>query len=245
MQPAVQGSTFPPVSDPAGYPWPPLEASAIVTAAAVMPVLVDGSHWATIDAHLKTAGAAPLSDRHAVLAIGSNRSLVALRRKYARVPGWVLPTLRVTVAGLDVGHAACVSGPGWIPWAPKAGDRSLRCSYEVSFLDDEALAVLDATEPNYHRSALPPEHDVLLEDGQVLEGVDLYCSRHSLIGGPDGIAVPAGGQVQALELVAAALGRAVTHADLAADPGLREQAREAFAAAAVGDGLTAATINAA
>jgi hypothetical protein len=150
----------------------------------------------------------------------------------------------VTVAGLDVGHAACVSGPGWIPWAPKATDMSVRCSYEVSFLDDEALDVLDATEPNYHRSALPPDHDVRLEDGQALDGVDLYCSRHGLIGA-DGIAVPAGDQGRALELVAAALGRTVTHADLAADASLREQAREAFAVAAVGDGLAAATINAA
>jgi hypothetical protein len=242
VQPAVHANASPPASDPAGYPWPPLNTSAIVAAEAIVPVLVDGSHWATIDAHLNTAGAAPMSERQAVLAIGSNRSLVALRRKYARVPDWVIPTLRVTVAGLDVGHAACVSGPGWIPWAPKTTDLSVRCSYEVSFLNDEALAVLDATEPNYHRNTLPPEHDVRLDDSQVLEGVDLYCSRHGLIGA-DGIAVLAGGQTRALELVTAALGRAVTHADLAADGSLREQAREAFAAAAVGDGLTAAAIN--
>ncbi|WP_205327046.1 hypothetical protein [Glycomyces sp. YM15] len=243
MQAPVHASA--PASDPAGYPWLPLNTSAIVTADAVEPVLVDGSHWTTINAHLSAAGSAPMSERHAVLAIGSNRSLVALRRKYARVPGWVLPTLRVTVPGLDVGHAACVSRPGWIPWAPRVGTFGVRCSYEVAFLDGDTLAVLDATEPNYHRAALPPEHDVRLENGEVLVGVDLYCSRHGLIGGADGIAVPAGRQVQALELVAAALGRAVTHADLAADDGLREEAREAFAATAVSDGLAAAAVKAA
>ncbi|WP_284075274.1 hypothetical protein [Glycomyces harbinensis] len=46
----------------------------------------------------------------------------------------------------------------------------------MPFFDVETLAVLDATEPNYHRSALPAERDVRLEDGQVLEGVDLYRS---------------------------------------------------------------------
>lgn len=244
MQAAVHTGAPTPRSDPAGYPWPPLAASVIVTAETVVPVPVDGSHWAAIDTHLKTAGAAPLPERHPVLAIGSNRSLVALRRKYARVPGWVIPTLSVTVAGLDVGHAACVSGPGWIPWAPRVVDHDLRFRYEVSYLDDDALAVLDATEPNYHRRALPPEHVVLVGDGQVLDGVDLYCSRHGLIGS-DGVAVPAGGQTRALELVAAVLGRAVTHADLAADVGLREQVREAFARTAVDDGFAAAAVNAA
>ncbi|GAA2136798.1 hypothetical protein GALLR39Z86_39750 [Glycomyces algeriensis] len=34
---------------------------------------------------------------------------------------------------------------------------------------------------------------VRLEDGEALGGIDLYCSRHGLIGGADGIAVPAGG----------------------------------------------------
>ena len=228
-------------SEPAGYPWPPLQGSCLITADAVVPVRVDdaGGHWTAIDAHLAAAGAAPMAQRQAVLAIGSNRSLVALRRKYAPLPGWIIPTLNVAVAGIGVSHAACVSGPGWIPWAPLVADSRQWFRYAVSFVDNHELALLDSTEPNYVRRLLPPVHTVQLENGDVLDGVHLYCSRHGLITGEDGMPVPAGTQREALQLAAAALGQAVTHAQLAASACLREQVRVAFTPTAAADGLAA------
>jgi hypothetical protein len=53
-----------------------------------------------------------------------------------------------------VGHSAHVSAGGYVPAAPYVGDG--HTDAVVGWFDDEQLALVDATEPNYHRLALDP-----------------------------------------------------------------------------------------
>lgn len=242
--------TSPAASDPAGYPWTPLPRSCLITADTVAPMRctlsanrTDPLMWTVeadtgthgLDTVLAEHGVPLLRDRFPVLSIGSNRSAVALRRKYAALDAWAIPVTAVTVTGLALGYAACVSGPGWVPWAPRA-EADAVLDLQIAWVSDEERAILDATEPNYVRSPLPDVCRAVVH-GQYLEDVTLYRSRHGLIGDAAGGPHPAGDQTTGLALVAAALGRACSHAEFAIDATLRDAARAALAVSAVIDGF--------
>lgn len=69
-------------------------------------------------------------------------------------------------AGIAVGHSAHVSVRGYIPAAPYPAP-GVTSGLHISWFDDEQLAALDATEPNYDRV---PFGDV-----------DLYVSRWGVL----------------------------------------------------------------
>ena len=129
---------------PEQYPWRPIDQPG---------VLADGYFHPSdeIDGLLEARGTSPMAERHRVLSVGSNASFDVVHRKMARA-GLAAP-LAMTItrhSGIAVGHSAHVSLPGYIAAAP------YRCSgcvrrFVALHLDDEQLAALDATEPNYSR----------------------------------------------------------------------------------------------
>ena len=92
-----------------------------------------------------------------------------------------VPMVLAEVGGIFSGVSAHVSKAGYIPAAPVA------CPGEVSrlfvlWLDDEQLAVLDETEPNYHRCSLPAhEFPVSLPSGEPVSACHAYVSRHGCL----------------------------------------------------------------
>ncbi len=145
---------------PEHYPWEPIHTEGVLVQGAFTPST-------DTDRTLREHGGSPLADRHRVIAVGSNASPAVMDRKMRRA-GIDRP-LAMTFerhAGIAVGHSAHVSLPGYIATAP------YRCSHCVHrfvtvHLDDEQVAALDATEPNYDRIA----HD----------GAWLYASRWQVI----------------------------------------------------------------
>lgn len=251
--------------DPADYPWTPLRENTLLAATAAWPMSYRadadeddvearlGTAWTvdrgegegegetSLDAALAALGVPGLAERRPVLAIGSNRSAAALRRKFGTDTSWAIPVLCADVEGVYVGYAACVSTPGWIPWAPMRVTCDNRFhAWPVLLLTESELAILDASEPNYRRLPLDTECRVFVDSGPLSEAfadpVELYRSRHGLIADADGIPVHAQDQGVGLALVEQALGRIVDD-QLADDPDLRDAARLALAEHAVDDGF--------
>lgn len=134
-----------------------------------------------LDQFLRNAGASPVADRTAVLAVGSNASPAQVRRKMANAG---LPTLvpitAVCVRGLAVGVSAHVSRPGYLPATP-VPDPAAVSDLWVVWLDTAALTVMDATEPNYQRVRLSSRHAVHLTPGQPVMSCWVYRSRHGYL----------------------------------------------------------------
>lgn len=123
-----------------------------------------------------------VSRLHAVVAVGSNAAPEVLASKLttARVP--FVPATMLDVA---VGHSAHVSVRGFIAASPYPCPGA-QTPVTISWLDDDALAALDATEPNYDRVTLASIGGSL--DGGAAsapfprpEHVDLYVSWHGVI----------------------------------------------------------------
>jgi hypothetical protein len=130
-------------------------------------------------------GGADVRGRTPVAAVGSNAAPAVLARKLAALAsGWVAMEPRA-LPGVRVGHSAHVSVHGYVPAAPYVGEGA--ASAVVGWFDDEQLALLDATEPNYVRLGL----DV---------GVDVYVSRWGVVA-IDGAPVPLTGQAELLRLL--------------------------------------------
>jgi hypothetical protein len=145
---------------PHRYPWRPIDRPG---------VLIDRQFVPTteIDKMLDTLDSAPIADRHHVLAVGSNASPDVIHRKMSRA-GIEAP-LAMTItrhAGVAVGHSAHVSLPGYVAAAPYRCARCVR-RFVALHLDDDQVAALDATEPNYFRV----EHD----------GVWIYASSWQVL----------------------------------------------------------------
>jgi hypothetical protein len=139
----------------------------------------------TLDGALRLRGRAALADRRPVLAVGSNGSPAQLRRKLDGRADVLVPMTYAEVGGLISGVSAHVSRPGYVPAAPVprpgASGRFL-----VLWLDDEQLAVVDATEPNYRRIRLPVEVTVSLDGGGPPAGCEIYAGRHGCLTDRDG-----------------------------------------------------------
>jgi hypothetical protein len=81
--------------------------------------------------------------RYPVLAIGSNRAPLQLRRKFPEAIG--LPIERVQLDGYDVVYGARVSGYGAIP-ATLIESPGTRVEVAITWLSDDELTVMDASE---------------------------------------------------------------------------------------------------
>lgn len=127
-----------------------------------------------LDDALRCIGAAPMADRTPVLAIGSNAAPGQLRHKFPEGP--IVPLIRATVRGLAVGHSAHVSKAGYVPYAPMADpSKEVARRFSLLWLDQEQVAIVDKTEPNYRRVVIKaPQVLVELESGERLARVQMY-----------------------------------------------------------------------
>jgi hypothetical protein len=136
---------------------------------------------APLDRYLLAAGGSSAAALTPVLAVGSNASPAQLRRKLnsAGLPTLV-PITAVRVRGLAVGVSAHVSRPGYLPATPIPSAGAVSDLW-VLWLDEAALAAVDATEPNYERVLLPDRCPVRLTTGQPVPECWVYLSRHGYL----------------------------------------------------------------
>lgn len=135
----------------------------------------------TLDRYLQNAGGSPVASLVPVLAVGSNASPAQLRRKLANAGlPTLVPVTAVRVSGLAVGVSAHVSRPGYLPATPVPDDGAVSDLWLV-WLDAAALAVVDATEPNYERIPVPTRYPVRLTTGQPVMPCWVYLSRHGYL----------------------------------------------------------------
>lgn len=120
-----------------------------------------------------------VAGRTAVLAVGSNQSPEQLARKYAHLPGTVIPLTRVWLDDFDVVYATHVTRYGAIPGnlhpAPGA-----RVRLSITWLDDDQLRVMHATEiagENYVFARLDRVR-LTVDGGMTLDSVHAYVSLH-------------------------------------------------------------------
>jgi hypothetical protein len=182
-----------------------------------------------LDDVLRRRGSPGLADRHPMLAVGSNGSPAQVRRKLVTGGADALvPMTYVTARGLVSGVSAHVSRPGYVPAAPVLAPGTTG-RFVVLWLDEEQLAVVDATEPNYRRIPLPPE--VTLDGPRP----DVYAGRHGCLTDRHGTPFPLMAQDQLITALFADLPELarVTGADgpeefaakVSGDVALRERVR--------------------
>lgn len=139
---------------------------------------------AAIEQALAAEGVASLAERTLVLAVGSNQTPQTIARKYrhsGRDIAVTTPFVRCTVHDLAVGHVASIAAPGYLPAAPYRAEGE-RMELVATWFDDEQLAVVDATEPNYDRLRLSTEDFPLtLATGRKPSHFDVYASIWGVI----------------------------------------------------------------
>ncbi|GAA3472260.1 hypothetical protein [Nonomuraea roseola] len=164
----LQDDSFVPLADVAGAPAEDWQAH------------VEGQAVRLGD-HLEALGAAPVSARHAVLAVGSNAAPSQLYRKlFDSALRPVVPLTLATVGGIAAGVSAHINRHGYVPAAPIAVPGPSRMF--VLWVDQAQLVALDVTEPNYYRRLLPAErHPVTLVSGAALPTCSVYVGRHGCL----------------------------------------------------------------
>ncbi len=133
--------------------------------------------------------------RTPVLAVGSNACPAQLRRKMQAFGiDSPVPLVKTRVTGLAVGVSAHVSRLGYLAAAPFLAPGRVTELF-LTWLDDEQLAVIDASEGvprpdgNYARAWLPaPDVGIDLTDGTSLPGAYVYVNRHGVL--DDGTGAP-------------------------------------------------------
>ncbi len=137
---------------------------------------------ASLGSHFVTRAVASVDDRHPVVAVGSNACPGVMRGKMRRAglePA--IPLVKARVENLRAGHSAHVSRPGFVAAAPchVAGEES---DVVVGWLDEDQLACLDATEPNYDRRLLSGDDYPLRLDGdEELQAFYVYVSKWGVL----------------------------------------------------------------
>ncbi|GLY76439.1 hypothetical protein [Actinoallomurus iriomotensis] len=230
-----------PIGDPLVYPGrPPAESGLLAgdrfLALREEPGAPPGSRrlpgGETLDDALRDAGGSRFADRHPVLAVGSNGSPAQVHRKLAGRAPILVPMTYAEVTGLVPGVSAHVSRPGYVPAAPVLVPGAT-ARLIVLWLDDDQLAVVDATEPNYHRLRTPAAVRVSLDGVPV--GCGLYAGRHGCLTDREGRPFRLTSQAALLTVLLAdlpGLGRLAGTRDSAefaarvrSDPALREEIR--------------------
>jgi hypothetical protein len=157
---------------------PLLQAVTVPCARCAVP---EGGHSSLAGA-LGGAGVAPMEQRTAVVAVGSNASPAVMRHKLgSRGVSVVVPMVTGILHNVAVGHSAHVARGGYVPAAPMHSSGALS-RVVVQFLDPEQLAAVDATEPNYERVQLAPgRHPVVLSGGRRPARSWIYASRRGVL----------------------------------------------------------------
>lgn len=205
---AALGLDVVPALHPLAYPGRPVPGPCLLTGGELLPLGVRPlplGQWhvagRALDEALAERGAAPISRRHPVVAVGSNASPAQVTYKMLRrgIPAAV-PMVPVRVRGISVGCSAHIGRAGYVPAAPYL-DPAAETSLVVSWLDQEQFRAVDETEfPNYRRALLPGDDFALaLPSGEKLDGAWLYVSSYGVLVDPDtGLPRPGGGDQAAL-----------------------------------------------
>ncbi|WP_062439994.1 hypothetical protein [Herbidospora daliensis] len=148
-----------------------------------------------LDYRLDQLGVAPMSERHRVIAVGSNAAPSQLHRKFVNHDVRpVIPLTLADVTGIAPGVSAHINRNGYIPAAPIAvpGETS---RLFVLWLDEPQFEILDATEPNYDRRLLPSDNfPVMLTSGVPLPACFVYVGKHGYLSDETGQALRLGEQ---------------------------------------------------
>lgn len=177
-----------PISRPLTYPGAPPRESGLLVAEGFLPASGDA-----LDRALRARGRAPTAERRLVLAVGSNGSPAQVRRKLAsRGADVTVPMIYVAVSGIVAGVSAHVSAHGYVPAAPLLAPGSTG-RFVALWLDEEQLAVIDATEPNYRRTGLP-KGTAVSNAGDC----QLYTGSHGCLADGGGVALRLTGQAALL-----------------------------------------------
>jgi hypothetical protein len=133
--------------------------------------------------------------RTPVLAIGSNQSPAQLARKFAHAPDSIIPVTRAWLESFDICFATHVTRYGAIPGNlyPCPG---MRVRLSVTWLDDEQLRVMHATEITGENYVFARLHGLGLEtdEGARVDRALAYISLHGAMaidGAPLGLAAMA------------------------------------------------------
>ncbi|MFE0450692.1 hypothetical protein ACFW2D_05265 [Streptomyces sp. NPDC058914] len=121
-------------------------------------------------------------DRTPVLAVGSNACPGQLRHKLreSRISS-PIPMVKARVTGIDAGVSGHVSRMGYVSASPVNAPGVAR-EFFLIWLDDDQLAAVDATEPNFDRVRLPAsEVEIALEDGGRPPETFVYVNRHGVL----------------------------------------------------------------
>ncbi|MEU8401395.1 hypothetical protein AB0C28_39925 [Nonomuraea sp. NPDC048892] len=178
-----------PMARPLTYPGRLPAGSGVLVDHAYVPLRVEGGEqdrWRadgeSVGALLAREGGAPMRGRHRVVAVGSNAAPGQLRAKF-RDHGVrpLVPMTAADVTGVAPGVSAHVSRWGYVPAAPIAAPGETSRLF-VLWLDEEQLAALDLTEPNYVRRRLAAQVVV----GAPLKGVFVYEGRHGCVADGNG-----------------------------------------------------------
>jgi hypothetical protein len=143
-----------------------------------------------------------LTGRHPLLAVGSNAGRARLVEKLDVLAGpQLVPVIPCEVEGMAVAFTPLVASYGSIPYTAVPG-AGLRCHTFLQYLDDDQLAVVDASEQPAYRRDLLTALRVTLPTGEVLTEAWAYVCERGAIRGDDGSLLPVGGQAEVLGLLA-------------------------------------------
>jgi hypothetical protein len=113
--------------------------------------------------------------RTAVLAVGSNRAPIRLDQKFlGNTESWV-PVQHARLQDFDIVYAAHLTRYGSVPaMLQRAPGTTVELA--VTWLDDEQLEIMHATEGGYHYAEIG-EIELVYDDGVAADSVHLYVGR--------------------------------------------------------------------
>lgn len=207
-----------PAVHPLSYPGRSPEESGLLVGERFLRLRADDGappgHWSLepdgvdqalpLDDALHRWGLPGLAERQPVLAVGSNASPGRVHAKLSGRARDGVPMTYATVNGLMAGVSAHVSRPGYVPAAPVAAPGTAR-ELVVLWLDEEQLAVVDETEPNYHRIVVPAPAMVAVPGTGPLPGCHVYAGRHGCLADRHGRPFALAGQRELLSALFADL----------------------------------------
>jgi hypothetical protein len=208
-----------PRDDPLGYPGRYHTRSYLLADDEVIGLdRLDGTE--PLDALLQRHRAAPIVERTAVLAIGSNAAPAQLHRKLAAGSSRTVPVIRATLTGVAIGFSRHITAYGSIPMTPAARDGAVTDVF-VTYLDADQLGTITASEgANYELAQFvgTAGTTLTLELGPVVPGFAAFVTTRGVLridGQPVDAPVT---QVELWGRLAHAWRRHPDHADLPATP---------------------------
>lgn len=164
------------------------------------PGLGAGVSVMALDQVLGQLEVAPLGDRTAVMAFGSNACPGQMRTKLLRAEvSSVLPMIRATVEGWRPAVAAHVSRPGYLPITPVPDGDAVKVAVVLVFCDRAQLAAIDRSEGNYRR--VRASTAARTGSGTDVSDCHLYRAAHGALAATEGRPLAWSGEWDAISTV--------------------------------------------